>query len=159
MKIRPWIIIVFEPPSWCFSVWVEKGGGGKGRGWHMKSLRFSCQAFHGRIIVRTFSAVRGEADADWKQVWGRKEWQAWTTSATAAFTHKLDHLRQNVWNNMKQHLYQKVIHIYLFVNFTIFLSKEIGNSPDYYQVTRGNCETGSGIVFLCPMQQFSAALL
>lgn len=30
----------------------------------MKSLRFSCQAFHGRIIVRTFSAVRSNADAD-----------------------------------------------------------------------------------------------
>lgn len=39
----------------------------------MKSLRFSCQAFHGRIIVRTFSAVRGEADADWNQVQGRSK--------------------------------------------------------------------------------------
>lgn len=39
----------------------------------MKSLRFGCQAFHGRIIERTFSAVAGEADADWNQVQGRKE--------------------------------------------------------------------------------------
>lgn len=74
--------------------------------------------------------------------------------AAAAFTHKPGPINPK---RLKQNLDQQVIHIYLFGNFTIFLSNEIRDSPHCYQVTGENCESGSGIVFLCPMQQFIAA--
>lgn len=50
-------------------------GGGKGIRWHWKSLKFSCQAFHGRIIVRTFSAVKTQSWHCWNQVHWQAEWQ------------------------------------------------------------------------------------